>query len=150
MNAFKFVLRIAELLQKPASVTVHEFETMDAMLFVAAPDNTRSSAAIPSERMGALQAAYRPANKRMMNHDIPWVACQYPTAALAQEAGLSSEDFAQLLYGSVLLDGDPSDAPVAGPSVLQFPYVSVEKLNAASRSPAPWSRPLCRGAVSAS
>ncbi len=54
--------------------------------------------------MGALQAAYRPASKRMMNHDIPWVACQYPTAALAQEAGLSTEDFAELLYGSVLLD----------------------------------------------
>ena len=50
--------------------------------------------------MGALQAAYRPATKRMMNHDIPWVACQYPTAALAQEAGLSTEDFAQLLYGA--------------------------------------------------
>ena len=39
-----------------------------------------------------------------MNHDIPWVACQYPTAALAQEAGLGSEDFAELLYGAVLRD----------------------------------------------
>ena len=48
-----------------------------------------------------VQPGYRPANKRMMNHDIPWVACQYPTAALAQEAGLSSDDFAELLYGSV-------------------------------------------------
>ena len=93
-----------ELLEQPAGITVSELATIDAMLFVAAPDNTRASAAIPSERMGALQAAYRPANKRMMNHDIPWVACQYPTAALAQEAGLSTEDFAQLLYSSVLLD----------------------------------------------
>jgi aminopeptidase len=93
-----------ELLAKPASVTVSELETIDALLFVAAPNNTRASAAIPSERMGALQAAYRPANKRMMNHDIPWVVRQYPTAALAQEAGLSTEDFSQLLYGSVLLD----------------------------------------------
>ena len=48
-----------------------------------------------SERMGALQAAYRPATSRMMNHDIPWVACQYPTAALAQEAGLGTEEFAR-------------------------------------------------------
>ncbi len=48
--------------------------------------------AIESERMGALQAAYRPASSRMMNHDIPWVACQYPTAALAQEAGLGTEE----------------------------------------------------------
>ena len=93
-----------ELLAQPASVAVSELATIDALLFVSAPDNTRASAAIESERMGALQAAYRPASKRMMNHDIPWVACQYPTAALAQEAGLSSEDFSELLYGSVLLD----------------------------------------------
>ena len=36
--------------------------------------------------IGALQAAYRPAMRRMMNHTVPWLACQYPTAALAQEA----------------------------------------------------------------
>ena len=93
-----------ELLAKPASAFVNELETVDALLFVSAPDNTRASAAIASERMGALQTAYRPASKRMMNHEIPWLACQYPTAALAQEAGLSTEDFAELLYGSVLLD----------------------------------------------
>ena len=39
-----------------------------------------------------------------MNHDVPWVVCQYPTAALAQEAGLGSEEFAELLYGAVLRD----------------------------------------------
>ena len=39
-----------------------------------------------------------------MNHDVPWLACQYPTAALAQEAGMSTEAFADLLYGAVLLD----------------------------------------------
>lgn len=93
-----------ELLARPASLVVHELTTVDALLFVAAPDNTRASAAIESERMGALQAAYRPARKRMMNHDVPWVACQYPTAALAQEAGLGTDEFAELLYGSVLLD----------------------------------------------
>jgi aminopeptidase len=93
-----------ELVAEPAGVIVPELESVDALLFVSAPDNTRASAAIPSERMGALQAAYRPANRRIMNHDIPWVACQYPTAALAQEAGLSTEDFAELLYGAVLLD----------------------------------------------
>ena len=54
--------------------------------------------------MGAIQAAYRPAMKRLMNHDIPWVACQYPTAALAQEAGIGTESFAEVLYSSVLLD----------------------------------------------
>jgi aminopeptidase len=93
-----------DLLALPAPLVAHEIESVDALLFVSAPDNTRASAGIDSERMGTLQAAYRPASRRIMNHDIPWVACQYPTAALAQEAGLSSEDFSDLLYGAVLLD----------------------------------------------
>lgn len=93
-----------ELLAKPSALFEHEIRNMDAFLFVSAPDNTRAAAGIDTERIGTLQAAYRPASTRMMNHDVPWVACQYPTAALAQEAGLSSHDFAELLYGSVLLD----------------------------------------------
>ncbi len=93
-----------ELVAEPAGLTVHELANVDALLFVSAPDNTRAAASIESERMGALQAGHRPAMSRMMNHDVPWVGCQYPTAALAQEAGLATEDFAELLYGSVLLD----------------------------------------------
>lgn len=93
-----------ELLAQPAALFEHEIVSMDALLFVSAPDNTRAAAGIESERLGSLQAAYRPASARIMNHDVPWVACQYPTAALAQEAGLSSHDFSELLYGSVLLD----------------------------------------------
>ncbi len=93
-----------ELLSRPAALFVHELETADALLFVSAPDNTRSSSVVAPERTGALQAAYRPANARMMNHDVPWVACQYPTAALAQEAGLATTEFAELLYRAVLLD----------------------------------------------
>ncbi len=93
-----------ELLTQPAALFVSELETTDALLYVSAPDNTRAGASIESERIGALQAAYRPASRRMMNHDIPWVACQYPTPALAQEAGLGSEEFSDLLYGAVLLD----------------------------------------------
>ena len=93
-----------ELLAQPAPLFSHEIRTADAMIFVSAPDNTRAAAAIETERMGTLQAAYRPDTARMMNHDVPWVVCQYPTAALAQEAGLGSEAFAELLYGAVLRD----------------------------------------------
>ncbi len=93
-----------ELLSQPAPLSTHELETVDAVVFVSAPDNTRAAAGVETERIGALQAAYRPASRRIMNHDIPWVACQYPTPALAQEAGLSSEDFSDLLFGAVLLD----------------------------------------------
>jgi len=93
-----------DVIGTPAALTVREIEDADAIFFASAPDNTRNVAGIDAERIGALQAAYRPAMRKMMNHSVPWLACQYPTAALAQEAGLSTEAFADLLYGAVLLD----------------------------------------------
>jgi aminopeptidase len=93
-----------DLVGTPAPLFVHEVETCDALIFVSAPDNTRNAVAIDAERIGALQGAYRPAMRRMMNHTVPWLACQYPTAALAQDAGMSTAAFAELLYGAVLLD----------------------------------------------
>ena len=35
-----------------------------------------------------------------------WVGCQYPTPALAQDAGMSSRAFEDFLYGACLLDWD--------------------------------------------
>lgn len=93
-----------ELLAQPAPLVVHELKTVDALVFVAAPDNTRAAAEVDWQRIGAVQAAYRPAYSRVMNHDMPWVACQYPTAALAQEAGMGTAAFADFLYGAVLRD----------------------------------------------
>jgi aminopeptidase len=93
-----------ELVARPAPLFSHEIGAIDALVFVAAPDNTRAAADLDSERIGTLQAAYRPATARLMNHDVPWVVCQYPTAALAQEAGLGTDAFAELLYGAVLRD----------------------------------------------
>jgi aminopeptidase len=93
-----------ELVSVAPPLVGHEIESVDALLFVSAPDNTRSASAIDVEKIGALQAAYRAHSARIMNHDVPWVACQYPTAALAQEAGLGTEEFADFLYGAVLRD----------------------------------------------
>ena len=93
-----------ELLATPAALLVHELETADAMVFVSAPDNTRAGASVPAGRLQAVRAAYRPATARIMRHEIAWVACQYPTPALAQEAGIGTEEFADFLYGAVLRD----------------------------------------------
>jgi aminopeptidase len=54
----------------------------------------------------ALQGAIRPAMERIFRHEIPRVGCQYPTPALAQDAGMSTADFADFLYGACLRDWD--------------------------------------------
>jgi aminopeptidase len=43
---------------------------------------------------------------RFISGDVPWVGCQYPTPALAQEAGMATAEFEEFLYGACLLDWD--------------------------------------------
>jgi aminopeptidase len=95
-----------ELVSEPSSLQAHLFENCAAIVAVIAPENTRDSSAVPAERLAALQAAYRSALNRLTAHEVPWVGCQYPTPALAQEAGMATEAFADFLYGACLLDWD--------------------------------------------
>jgi aminopeptidase len=93
-----------ELLGTLAPLQAQELRTVDALLFVQAPDNSRDTSDVDPERLAAVRAAYREVSSRITNHEIPWMACQYPTAALAQDAGLSTEAFTEILYEAVLQD----------------------------------------------
>jgi aminopeptidase len=95
-----------ELLGEPAALQVHELKTADALIWIHAPENMRQLSAVSAERMSIVQGAYRPALERMFTGELPWVGCQYPTAALAQNAGMSSREFEDFLYGACLLDWD--------------------------------------------
>ena len=95
-----------ERLAQPAPLEEEALRTCDALVAVDAPENTRAVAALAPERMQALQGAYRPALERVMSHEVPWVGCQYPTPALAQDAGMSTAAFAEFLYGACLRDWD--------------------------------------------
>ena len=95
-----------ELLGTPAPIRVHELETADALIAIVAPENTRELTAVSPERLGLLQTAYRPAMERIFTGDMRWVGCQYPTPALAQDAGMSFRAFEDFLYGACLLDWD--------------------------------------------
>jgi aminopeptidase len=99
-----------ELLGVIAPLERRVLEEADALIVVEAPENTRESSAIPPERQRALMAAVRPAMERMFTSEVPWVGCQYPTPALAQEAGLSTDEFADFLFGVCLLDWDAERA----------------------------------------
>ncbi len=95
-----------ELLKTVPSIELHALEHADALISIEAPENTRESSALTTERLGLRQAALRPAIERVFTGDLKWVGCQYPTPALAQDAGLSSRAFEDFLYGACLLDWD--------------------------------------------
>src|SRR5262249_11504004 len=50
--------------------------------------------------------ARRPFFQRSSAADFPWCGCQFPTPALAQEAGMATAEFENFLYSAVLRDWD--------------------------------------------
>jgi aminopeptidase len=95
-----------ELLQKPAPYESRVIEETDAVIVIVAPENTKQLLAIETEKNSAHLAAYRPAMERIFKHEIPWVGCQYPVPALAQDADMPTAEFAEFLYAAVLRDWD--------------------------------------------
>jgi aminopeptidase len=95
-----------ELLGELPEIDRHTFETMDAVISVSTPENTRDTSAVPAERLSLLQQASRPVLERIVSGEVPWVGCQFPCPSLAQEAEMSVDEFAEFLYGAVLLDWD--------------------------------------------
>jgi aminopeptidase len=98
------------LISTPPPIDVHAFETADGLIAIEAPENTREASAVPSPRLALQQAAMRPHMERMFTFDLRWVGCQYPTPALAQDAGMALSEFADFLYGACLLDWDAEAA----------------------------------------
>jgi aminopeptidase len=89
---------------------LHTIESIDARITINAPENTRGGSELPAERQALVRQATRPYYKRSMSMDIAWVGCQFPTAALAQDAGMTLAQFEDFLFGACLLDWDAEGA----------------------------------------
>jgi aminopeptidase len=94
------------LLAELAPIEAHAYASADCFIAVLAPENTREGSDLPPERLSLLGEAIRPHVEPFTSDRKPWVGCQYPTPALAQDAGLSTAQFEEVLYGAVLIDWD--------------------------------------------
>jgi aminopeptidase len=103
-----------ELLAEVPDVERYGIEKIDCFIAIIAPENTREGVDIAPERAGMIQAAYRPLTTPFFSGEKPWVGCQYPTPALAQDAGMTLEQFEEFLYGAVLIDWDAEHARMTG------------------------------------
>jgi aminopeptidase len=93
-----------DVLSRSPPIWVHEAEQLDALISVDSPENTSEPMAVPQERMAMYRESVMPLVQRTRTNEIPWVICQWPTPALAQDAGMATQGFAEFLFGSVLLD----------------------------------------------
>jgi aminopeptidase len=95
-----------ELLAELPPIDRHALETCDVAITIIAPENTRELTAIPPDRQQLLRQSAAPVMPRFLSDDVRWVGCQWPTPALAQEAGMTVQQFEDFLFGAVLLDWD--------------------------------------------
>jgi aminopeptidase len=82
------------------------WENCQAFIMISAPENTREGADLPEERRQALLDRNKHFRERQMAMEVPWVVCEYPVQATAQEAGMTLEEYTEFIFGAVLLDWD--------------------------------------------
>jgi aminopeptidase len=96
---------------------LHTFASdyFDAMLSVWAEENTQALSGIDPARLAKRSASQQPISKRFLerigNGSLRWCGTMFPTAAHAQDAGMSLSNFENFVYGAGLLD---ENDPVAG------------------------------------
>ncbi|HYX76395.1 MAG TPA: aminopeptidase, partial [Gaiellaceae bacterium] len=95
-----------QLLSEVAPADRHAWETMDAWMNIGAPENTAAGLELSGERRALIAQGRHAQRMRRLSDEIPWVACRYPTPAMAQDARMSLSDFEDFLYGACLLDWD--------------------------------------------
>ena len=93
-----------ELLAELAPVERTTYETIDCLIVIQAPENLREGASLTPERQALIRRSMQPFMPRLLGGEVKWVGCQFPTPALAQEAGMTLRQFEEFLYGSILLD----------------------------------------------
>lgn len=95
-----------ELLGELPAIEAYQYDHADCFFGLRATENTRQGSNLPTERMLMRRRAYAPHLQPFFGKEKPWVACQYPTPALAQQAATTLGQFEEFLYGAVLVDWD--------------------------------------------
>ena len=95
-----------ERLATLAEIDAFEMDRADCLVVIEAPENTRDGSDLPAERFALRRQATRPHAEPFFDGTKAWVGCQYATAALAQDAGMSVTAFQDFLFGAVLVDWD--------------------------------------------
>lgn len=95
-----------ELIEKAAPIDETQLATMDAYFVITAPENKFEGSDVSAERQTAFRRSRASYIKRVLDFALPWVGCNFPTPALAQDAGMTLARYEDFLYGACLLDWD--------------------------------------------
>jgi aminopeptidase len=89
-------------LDRHAPLELAEIETVDAVLRIDAPDNTRALDGVDPALLARAARARAPIQEARLARR--WCATLWPTPALAQQAGMSRRDYAAFVARALFLD----------------------------------------------
>ena len=95
-----------EVLREPAPLQRRIWQEVDAFISIWGPENAREGAELSEERRSALQQMTLVMRERTMAMEAPWVIAEYPVHSMAQDAGMTTAQYAQFIFDAVLLDWD--------------------------------------------
>jgi aminopeptidase len=96
-------------------LNIEEIKTLDATIGIWGESNTRSMTNVYPTRLAAISAARKPITeiymRRAAKGELKWVGTQYPTAACAQDAEMSTSEYEDFVFRAGLLhEADPVGA----------------------------------------
>ena len=90
-------------LETHADVLLHQMKKMDAYIAVRGSHNITETSDVPAEKMALVMKHLRPVMNQRINK-TRWVVLRWPTPAMAQQAGMSTEAFEDFFFRVCLLD----------------------------------------------
>lgn len=87
-------------LQRLSRIKLAEIEVIDAYIGIGGDTNTKYLADIDPARISMRRKRTQPISDIILTKR--WVSTRYPTAAYAQEAGMSTEEFADFVHSSII------------------------------------------------
>ena len=98
-----------ELLGELPPIERYAVEQEDARLTIRAPEDVHAGAELDPERRRLIQQSMEPASKRARSLDVRWAVVEYPTAAAAEQAGMTLDEYTDFVYDACLLDWDAEE-----------------------------------------
>ncbi|HZQ15427.1 MAG TPA: aminopeptidase [Gaiellaceae bacterium] len=86
------------------------WEECDGIISIWSPENAHEGSDLPRERLAAVQEALSPLRERTMAMDVPWVIAEFAVPSLADEAGMTLQEYEDFVYEAVLRDWDAEAA----------------------------------------
>ena len=110
-----------------AGLVYEEAKKADASLAIQAPENTRALAGIDPERLRRSAVGRQPVRQQSLKKR--WCLTLWPTEALAQEAGVSLEEFSGIVERALFLDRE--DPVAAWGGLRRFQGELIDRLSGA-------------------